>query len=367
MPRINLNINPQILQWSRQEAGYEIEEVAKKLSIDSKQYLDWESNGKEIPFGKLQDLADYYKRQLAVFFLPEVPEKLKRPKDFRNLSTIDKKLSKEVLLPLRRSAYYQSIACDLEGEQFWNNKLNWLNEIEQLSNEHEIIKYLRNLLGVTIDDQLGWKNEMEAYKKWRSKVEEHLGILVFQFSMPMEEIQGFCLTEKLPYVIITNSNHTYSGRLFTIFHELAHIIRHESGMCLIDKIEKNQAEEWECNKMAASFLLPRDTVVPVENLNDLKNFARKLKVSREVYLRRLLEEKLISKVKFYSFLESIKATYPKQRKKGKVIVLPEIKSKASRGETFYNLVFEALDKNRINYTDAAQFLGLRLNRLVNEI
>jgi len=50
-----------------------------------------------------------------------------------------------------------------------------------------------------------------------------------------------------------------------------------------------------------------------------------------------------------------------------VFVLPEVKSKASRGETFYNIVFEAINASHINYTDAAHALGLRVNRLLNEI
>jgi len=35
MARINVNINPNVLQWARQEAGYNAEEVAVKLSVDS--------------------------------------------------------------------------------------------------------------------------------------------------------------------------------------------------------------------------------------------------------------------------------------------------------------------------------------------
>ena len=79
MARINVNINPSVLLWARQEAGYNIDEVATKLSVNSDLYEVWEKEGKDIPFGKLQNLATYYKRQIAVFFLPEVPAKIKKP------------------------------------------------------------------------------------------------------------------------------------------------------------------------------------------------------------------------------------------------------------------------------------------------
>lgn len=366
MARINVNINPNVLLWARQEAGYNVDEVAEKLSVNSDRYNDWEKKGKDIPFGKLQNMATYYKRQIAVFFLPEVPTKIKKPKDFRNLSPANSLLPKEILLTLRRSAYLQRIANDLEGENYWNKKLGWIKNIEKLTNEAYIIAQLRELIGIDIDQQLKWASESVAYRNWRTAIEEKLGILIFQFSMPMEELQGFCMTDNLPYIIVTNSNHSYTGRIFTIFHELAHIIHHQSGMCLVDRVEQNQKEEWACNTFAGSFLAPLNTIIPTDDLKEIGTYSRKLKVSREVYLRRLKEERLLPDVKFYALLDEIKATY-KKKSKSKGFVLPEVKSRASRGETFYNIVFEAIGTNRINYTDAAHALGLRVNRLINEI
>ena len=366
MARINVNINPQILQWARQEAGYNVDEVAIKLHVDASRYQKWEEEGKEIPFGKLQSLATFYKRQIAVFFLHEVPVKIKKPKDYRNLSPTESQLSKEVLLILRRSAYLQRIAKELEGENYWNKKLEWLKEIEGIKNEADSIGRLRELLGIDIDQQLKWKSNSEAYKNWRTAIEEKLGILVFQFSMPMEELQGFCMTDNLPYIIVTNSNHSYNGRIFTIFHELAHIIRHQSGMCLVDNVEQNQKEEWACNTFAGSFLAPIQTIIPTDDIKEIGTYSKKLKISREVYLRRMKEEDLLPDIKFFALLDEIKATY-KKKGKSKGFVLPEVKSRASRGETFYNIVFEAIGTNRINYTDAAHALGLRVNRLINEI
>lgn len=366
MTRINVNINPGVLLWARQEAGYNVTEVALKLAITSDRYVYWEKEGKEIPLGKLKNLAVYYKRQLAVFFLPKVPSKIKKPKDFRNLSPADSLLSKEILLTLRRSAHLQKIAFDLEGENHWNNKLKWLKDIEKIESDVEIVSRLKELIGIGAEQQRRWEFDNEAYRNWRVAIEEKLGVLVFQFPMPMEELQGFCMTDRLPFVVVTNSNHSYTGRIFTLFHELAHIIRHQSGMCLVDRVEQYQKEEWACNSFAGKFLVPIDALVPTDNLKDITKYSRKLKISREVYLRRLKEEGLLADVKFYALLDEIKATY-KKKSKPKGFVLPEVKSKASRGEAFYNIIFEAISTNRINYTDAAHALGLRVNRLINEI
>ncbi len=86
MSRFNVNINPKVLKWAREEAGYDLSEIAEKNDISIDEYKIWEVEGENIPFSKLKTVAEQYKRQLAVFFLPEVPEKISKPIDFRNLA-----------------------------------------------------------------------------------------------------------------------------------------------------------------------------------------------------------------------------------------------------------------------------------------
>jgi len=369
--RIKVNINPDVLKWAREEAGYHLNEIAEKLSLSENEYSRWEEEGKNIPFGKLKIAATSFKRQIPVFFLPNVPEKVKKPKDFRNLKPSEKTLSKKVLLTLRRASHLQQIANELKGENFWREKENLFQKINvekiELTNQR-VINKLRKELNISIEDQIKWKSGLSAYKKWRSAVEEKLGILVFQFPMPMEELQGFCLTEGLPKIIVTNSKHSYYGRLFTIFHELAHIIRNQSGMCLIDLTSENNklSEEFECNSFAGQFLVPANSLIPSDDLEEIRKYANNVNVSREVYLRRLKEEGLIQDRIFYTLLGEIKESYKNQKKRSGYVP-PITKSKASRGETFFSMIIEAVNNNQLNYSDAANALDLRVNTLLNEL
>jgi len=86
MNRVELNINPQVLRWAREEAGYGPLEIAGKIDIGTERYKSWEKEGKNIPLGKLKLIANSYKRQLAVFLLPSVPDKISKPNDYRKLS-----------------------------------------------------------------------------------------------------------------------------------------------------------------------------------------------------------------------------------------------------------------------------------------
>lgn len=367
MQRVELDINPSVLRWAREEAGFNPEEAAKKASTSRDTYLEWESNGSRIPLGKLSSLASAYKRQIAVFLLPEAPPKLRRPNDFRNLSPAKSKLSKKVLQVIRDVTYFRQIARELRSESVWQSNYDWLKQADmnQFSDD-QIVNSLRERLDVTVEDQLSWQTDNEAYRKWRNAVETRLGILVFQFPMSMEEAQGFSFSDGYPYAIVSNSNHSYTGRTFTIFHELAHIIRHHSAICLVDRATEKQREEWACNLFAGRFLVPDSLVEEADDLKTIQAFASRLNVSREVYLRRLKERGKITDMRFFDLLAQIKATYhPKASKGG--YVAPEVKSRASRGNTFYDLVLEAVHNEQLSYSRAASALDLSVPRILREV
>ena len=367
MSRIEVNINPGVLRWAREEAGFDPSEIADKVNISIDRYNVWEKKGQSIPLGKLKTIAGQYKHQLAVFFLPDIPEKIKKPKDFRNLSPAQSKLSKDVLTVIRDVTYFRQTALELQGEKNWKERNNWLSEVENIKQDkNKLASWLREKLNISIDEQLSWKSDNEAYRKWRQAVENQLGILIFQFSMPLKEVQGFYFTDNFPYTIVVNSKHHYNSRLFTIFHELAHIIRHHSGICLVDNVNEQQQEEYSCNSFAGNFLIPENNLIPTESLSEIQTYANKLKVSREVYLRRLKEENHISSAKFFVLLGKLKASYKPDSKKTGFAVKPEVKSRTSRGETFFNLVFDALNQNRLSYTQVSTMHDIRISKVLNE-
>jgi len=373
---INITINPDLLQWAREEAGYKIDEIAKKLDIKPEKYSAWEKTGTEIPLGKLKDIAKRYKRQLAVFLLPNAPEKLKTPKDFRNLSLQQGGLSKEVKLVLRRAVKYQELAQELQGEAYWNSRYSWLKDVEpSLRFQNRLISpkifdELRKRLKIDLKTQKEFSNNRIAFKNWRNSFERELGIFVFQFPMPMDEAHGFCLTDRFPYVIVLNRRHSYSGRIFTLFHELAHILKHESGICFPDIDSDIGTEEHDCNRFAAGFLVPDDEVLPVSKLDDLKHLAIIFKVSSEVILRRNLELNHLSRKQFDKLLNQLREEYiatlstSNKKKVGGGENLME-KSLRTRGEMFFNLIMDAFHSNRIDHNTASDILNLTVKHLVN--
>lgn len=372
MPQtIKIQVNPQVLLWARKEAGYRQHDIADKLHVPPDRYIQWESTGKEIPLGILKAIANYYKRQLAVFLLPTPPPELKKPKDFRNLAVSKGELSPDTLLAMRRANKYLELAAELLGTQYLTAQYSWQTEIASFTKQEKkihatpITEWLRGKLKITIDEQQTFRSYDEAFRKWRNAIERELGIYVFQFSLPEKELDGFCYAlDKPPYAIVINSSTAKPRKIFTLFHELAHIFKHQSGICLPDIASDKQDVEFECNEFAGKFLIPDTSVFPIDNLQDLAEVAKRFKVSREVYLRRNLERKFIKEREFFGFLKNLKEQKPAQKKQPKEIKIARtVLSKSSRGEKFYTLVLDAVYANKIDYTTASDVLGLNFNHI----
>ncbi len=363
-----LNINPEVLRWAREEAGYSTPEISTKLNTGEESYLEWETNGADIPFSTLKDIARAYKRQIAVFFLSQTPKKSIKPTDYRNINLRSARLSSEALLAIRRANRYRDTLLELNGYSYYESRYEWLSVFNTQRNSTTIsdeynTSEIRRLLNYPLEDQLDSKDTNVSYQNWRNCLEEHLGIYVFQFSMPPSEIQGFCYSDFHPYCIVVNSKYHVSSRIFTLFHELGHILQRQSGLCIPDEVTDDQETELECNTFSGRFLLPDDVVIPIFNITDIYKRAKKLKVSSEVYLRRMKSLGLVSERDFFDLLKEIREALTPT--KGYAPSTPIQKSLTSRGQSLFNSVVDAAHNNKISYESASDILQLKINHLVN--
>jgi len=73
MPTIRENINPALLTFSRQQMGYDIPVIAKKVSVNEERWLKWERGEEKPTTNQLITLADKLDRTPAFFYLELVP------------------------------------------------------------------------------------------------------------------------------------------------------------------------------------------------------------------------------------------------------------------------------------------------------
>lgn len=88
----------------------------------------------------------------------------------------------------------------------------------------EVGRRLREALGVSVQEQLEWRNEWQAWRRWREATES-VGALVFQFpKVSLEQVRGVSLLKfPLPAIDINGKESAPGARIFTLLHESTHI------------------------------------------------------------------------------------------------------------------------------------------------
>jgi Zn-dependent peptidase ImmA (M78 family) len=120
---------------------------------------------------------------------------------------------------------------------------------------------IRDYLGILLDQQTAWKSDERALKAWRKTI-EGCGVFIFKAAFKQKDISGFCLMdEHLPVNYLNNST-TKTRQIFSLLHELAHLLLSMNGLSkfdtsYIERLPKREKEiERFCNAIAAEVLIP---------------------------------------------------------------------------------------------------------------
>jgi len=383
---LEVDVKPKVLIWARESIGRTINEVASRLNINTNLVEMWESGDKKPTLNQLKTLSTYYKRPLAVFFLTEPPEELPLPKDFRTLPGEDiLPVSPKTRLAIRRARRLQSLAMELEGD-FHTDVMRKIGRVSLSGNPENLAKKVRKLINISAQEQFTWENHADAFNKWKMSI-ENLGVLVFQMSMPIEELRAFSLTDGDIPVIILNTKDSITARSFSLWHEFGHLLLKKGGICDPIRVQnwelKNRipssgeirAIEIFCNHFSGSFLVPEEDLLShdfVRGINtpqewsskNLGRIAKDFNVSPEVILRRLLLFRRTSR-RYYQRKHGeweAKAKREQERKKGGRRDPPK-ECIQQNGTPFVTLVLDSYKNDKITCSDVADYLDIHLKYL----
>lgn len=368
-------VNPKVLAWARTEGGWLPEQVAKSLHVKPERVIAWEEGERKPTFRQTEHLARFFHRPLSIFFLPSPPELPPLAADYRRLPGVNVGAESPALrLAIRQMLSRRAVAIELLDEL--GERVAVFDLVAHLSESPAVVGMrLRSRLGVTLDAQLGWSSEWQAWRAWRAAAEE-AGTLVFQFAkVTLREARGVSLLDwPLPVIGINSKERIPEAKIFTLLHELVHLMLARGQEEKPALLEGRNAAEWSAverfaESAASHALLPEDALtqaigaarrsVAAWSISEVQRLARRFRITPLALATRLRESGFMSWTDYQDWREQWGKFVTTLPVRGGGFATPAEKVIGRTGKPFVKLVLEAMSANRITSVDAARYLDLK--------
>lgn len=340
-------INNEVLKWIRSETPFsDVNNLLNRCKDIRKEDIElWESGLESPSINQARKLAKLYRVPLACFFLSSIPDK-KPTKyvDRRTYFNTDRTdTSYELWKEIERIESIRDVLLDLQTENI--DKLPTFNQDASISTMVETIHSY-------FDIDLPFKNKQQfnnnSFNYYKNKFEEK-GIVIAQISdVDLNEMRGLSIyNDKFPIIAINNKDYE-RAKTFSLFHELAHLIRRSSSICNIDFSDKDDEEEKICNKLAASLLMPKKQFIEDANKlcqkhgntwnnKCLQELGDRFGVSSITVLMRLFDLKIIGSDFYFEKNNELKFEFEKRKE--------EIDKKVKESNIPFYFYIKYLNKN----------------------
>lgn len=289
--RTEVPITPDVLRWAVAESGVSSAEVSKAAAVDEAEFEAWLQDKAKPSVTQIKRVATKLHRQVAVFLLPSVPTEPRPQIEFRHpIGQGARPLNAVECRYLRRARRLQEahawLMQELEREPAQLPARALSTEPEQAAQS------VRLRFGISASDQFQWKTASAAFDVWRNAVEA-LGVTVVLFPMGTDSCRGFSLWEDVSPLIAVNTAWRDEARIYTLFHELGHLITRTNSACSESPAtpdSRDPVERW-CEEFAAALLMPRESIrgpAQVSDIPTLSGLARQHKVSLRAMAIRLI-------------------------------------------------------------------------------
>ena len=371
MPKTLTGINPDVLRWARERSGLTVADVAMKFSKSPDVVDNWEAGETSPTYVQLEKLAyQVYKRPVAIFFFPEPPDEPNKIGEFRTLPASElQNLSDDTRYVVRLAESMRMALRELnDGVNPSPRKV--FHDILPSFDEPPLkfAEEVRTYVGVVIEDQVAWQSTEYALASWRTVVEDN-GIYVFKRSFKQKEISGFSLMDDEFPIIFLNNSTPPNRQIFTLWHEVAHILLDTSGVTKADDsfIEllagDSRAIEVQANAFAGEFLVPSgdfESQIHSGPYPDeyFRLLADRYHVSREVVLRKHYDRGLVTEYFYDDKANEWNAPHAalKSRSTGGSYYNTQL---AYLSGNFLDLVFDRYYEGRIDLNQLADYVDVK--------
>ena len=303
-------VNGEIIRWAREYYNMQPDEAAIAIGVDLQRYTNWES-GQEFPtYAKLKKISEVFRKPSAIFFFPEPPVLPPIKGDLRTLpDDVINRFSKNIIVQFEHAKVYQMSVKELypERESILAHRDAFPSDMTALCD------HIRRLLSFPLSAQKARKSTKVVFEIYRERFYD-LGIYVFKESFRDNSVSGLCINDATHPVILINNSMSFARQIFTLFHELYHLISDTSGAEIIRDdfyvaLEPSQEKsERACDIFANTFLIPHDDFVvelAKQPLTEeyIEHLAKLYSVSREAIMYTLLKMRKITSADYDALRE----------------------------------------------------------------
>ncbi|WP_270725865.1 ImmA/IrrE family metallo-endopeptidase [Shimia sp. Alg240-R146] len=391
---MTIKVNPDVLIWARETAGFTLEDAARKLFSDGvratadEKLEALESGDKEPSRTQLNSFAKLYKRPLLAFYMEQPPRTGRRGQDFRQSPDSRTKRENAMLDALLRDVKARQEAVRdilMDDEDFLGR--SFVGSVSLKTSVKAVVQSISNELRFDYTDVgLRRGDPDKLFKRLREEVED-IGIFVMLLSdlgshhstIPSSVFRGFAIADDVAPFIVINAKEAKPSRSFTLMHELAHIWLGATGVSGQASAETplNQTAKIErfCNDVAGEFLLPSAHFrkgMPEFDPDDSRgaeavvdSIAYKWSVSGPMVAYQLYRTGDLSGGAYASLREMYAARWQAALKKQKEKMKesdgpnPHVVKSHNLGNALLEVVHRTVRSNALTYTKAANLLGAK--------
>jgi len=318
--RETLKLQPSVLRWARERADLTTEELARKVQLKAERVNEWENSG-EIRMAWAERLADATHNPLGFLFLSFPPHESLPITDFRTRAgppppRVGVNLLETVHAMQQRSGWLREELIDTGAEP-----VQLVGAFRQGARNVDAADEMRAALGLAPDWAADARSWSDAFAMLRDHAESAGVMVVFNGvvgndttrKLDPDEFRGFALVDEYAPLIFVNNADYKAAQMFTVAHELAHLLVGEEGVSASETLLPSDHEvEVLCDRIAAEFLVPEAELQAFWQhaaacADWCQEIARRFRVSRVVAARRALDLGLIDRDTFFDFYARNKA------------------------------------------------------------
>jgi Zn-dependent peptidase ImmA (M78 family) len=399
MPAQKANINPEMLNWARVEAGLSLAEAAQQAKIadlkskTAEERLDEWEKGEDYPTqNQLTNISKAYYRPVLTFYLPTPPAPNADVADFRTVADdeIGNLSPKLRALVSKMKARQQEILDLLIGDED-DEEPEQLPFIGRFKEDQDVVTVARDIedvLGLALEQRRHLNGNDALLRLIRSSAEE-AGVYViaqgdlgsYHTDIAPSVFRGFALADPIAPFVVLNDNDAKPAQTFTLIHELAHLWIGDTGISNYDPFGergevRDDAERF-CNEVSAEFLMPQEAVLHSWNerrampvADGIREIAANFGVSRAAVGIRLWKLNKLEDQVWWPLYASYEREWDAVRARradnqGEAPPLYYPMKKSQLGGLLINTVLNALDAGRVTYTRASRILDASPNSFEN--